>query len=219
MSTVIVCGICGGAGAGKSTLAGVVVGILEQLGIGVALLPFDDYYRDHGHLGIAERALVNYDHPDSLDLGRFSADLGDLADGRPVDVPVYDFTDHRRRPESRRLSPQPVVLTEGILLLATPDVRRLLDVAIFIDVPEDIRLERRIVRDVEERGRTPESVRAQFAATVAPMHERFVAPSAAHADGLVDGTGDLAEQAADLAALLVDRLGGDATIEGVAPHS
>ena len=172
MPTVIVCGICGGAGAGKSTLAGAVVGILEQLGIGVALLPFDDYYRDHGHLGIAERALVNYDHPDSLDLG-----------------------------------------------LATPDVRRLLDVAVFIDVTEDIRLERRIVRDVEERGRTPESVRAQFAAPVAPMHERFVAPSAAHADGLVDGTGDLAEQATDLAALLVDRLGGNATIEGVAPHS
>ncbi|MBC8364731.1 MAG: uridine kinase [Actinobacteria bacterium] len=204
----VVCGICGGSGAGKSTLAGAVVEILEGSGVGVVVLPFDDYYRDHGHLGIAERALVNYDHPDSLDLAQFAADLGDLARGRPVDVPVYDFATHRRHPGTRRLSPQPVVLTEGILLLATPEVRRLLDVAVFVEAPEDIRRERRVIRDVGERGRTPESVRSQFAATVAPMYGRFVEPFAGGADRTVDGTGDLARQAADLADLLVDRLEG-----------
>ncbi len=204
----VVCGICGGSGAGKSTLAGTVVEVLEGRDVGVIVLPFDDYYRDHGHLGIAERALVNYDHPDSLDLAQFAADLGDLAGAISVDVPVYDFATHRRRPESRRLSPQPVVLTEGILLLATPEVRRLLDVAVFVEAPEDVRRERRIIRDVAERGRTPESVRSQFAATVAPMYERFVAPFAGGVDRTIDGTGDLTRQATDLADLLVDRLEG-----------
>ena len=215
----VVCGICGGSGAGKSTLVRAVVDRLEQRGIEVALLPFDDYYHDHGHLEVTERALVNYDHPDSLDLERFTADLEDLAGGRSVDAPVYDLATHCRLPTSRRLSPQPVLLTEGILLLATPEVWRRLDVTVFVEAPEDLRLQRRIVRDVEERGRTPAGVRAQFAATVAPMYERFVAPFASRADRIVDGTGDLARQAEDLADPLIERLDGDTTDRTVAPRT
>ena len=184
---VTLVGIAGGSCAGKTTLA---EGLVTRLGDRVAVLQFDHYYRDHGHLPMRERALVNYDHPDSLDGPLFVAHLDVLAAGRAVEAPVYDFATHRRTSTTEQVGPSPVVAVDGILLLAFPAVRRRLDLVVYVDAPADVRLERRVARDVAERGRTEDGVRAQFAATVAPMHERWVAPFAHEADLIVDGLAD-----------------------------
>ena len=194
-STVL--GVAGGSGAGKTTL---VEGVVSRFGDRAAVLWFDEYYHDLAHLDPADRATVNFDHPDSLDRGLLVEHLDGLMAGRAVDVPVYDFTTHTRTGRTRRVEPRPVVVVDGILVLAVPEVRRRLDLAVFVDAPEAVRLTRRMDRDVAERGRTPESVRAQFAATVGPMHDRFVAPSGEHAHLRLDGT--------------VDRAGNVATVVG-----
>ena len=184
-STVL--GIAGGSGAGKTTL---VEGLVARLGDRVAVLWFDEYYHDLVDLDPADRAAVNFDHPDSLDGDLLIEHLEGLLAGRPVDVPVYDFSTHTRTGTTRRVEPRPVVVVDGILVLAVAQVRERLDLAVFVDAPEEVRLGRRMERDVRERGRNPDSVRTQFAATVAPMHEAFVAPSVEHADLHLDGTGD-----------------------------
>ncbi|RMH75574.1 MAG: uridine kinase, partial [Actinomyces sp.] len=167
--TSTVCGICGGSGAGKTTLTRLLV---DRLGPErVSVLAFDAYYHDLSHLSPDERARRNYDHPDSLDHELFVEHLGALRAGAAIEVPVYDFATHTRTGETRRLDPRPVVLVDGILLFAFAGIRDLLDHRIFIDVPADIRLARRIRRDVVERGRRPDDVRRQFARTVAPMHD------------------------------------------------
>ena len=175
---------------------------MDRLGSDASVLWFDEYYHDLVHLDPAERAVVNYDHPNSLDVDLLVTHLTDLLAGRPAEVPVYDFSTHTRTGVTRRVEPGPVVVVDGILVLAFPAIRECLDVAIFVDAPAEVRLARRLDRDVRERGRTPESVRAQFAATVAPMHETFVSPCRAFADLVLDGQGDLA---ANLD-LIVDRL-------------
>lgn len=199
-STVL--GVAGGSGAGKTTL---VDGVVSRLGDRAAVLWFDEYYHDLVHLDPAERATVNFDHPDSLDGGLLIEHLDGLLAGRAVDVPVYDFSTHTRTTLTRRVEPRPVVVVDGILVLAVPEVRRRLDLAVFVDAPEAVRLARRMDRDVAERGRTPESVRAQFAATVGPMHDEFVAPSGGRADLRLDGTGDRAANVATVVGA-VDRL-------------
>ena len=168
------CGISGGSGAGKTTLTRHLV---ERLGPDqVSVVAFDAYYRDQGHLPPAERALVNYDHPDSLDHEMFAADVEALRSGRPIASPVYDFSTHTRTDDVVMIEPKPVVVVEGILLLSFSEIAAHLDLAVFIDVPEQVRLDRRISRDVAERGREPDDVRRQFAATVAPMHDQYVEP-------------------------------------------
>ncbi len=195
-----ICGISGGSGAGKTTLA---VHLIRRLGTNrVSLLAFDDYYRDQSHLSMRERALVNYDHPESLDHELFSRHLTSLRSGRSIDVPHYDFVTHTRTGGSIQVEPRELVVLDGILLLSFPEVRNLIDYAVFIDIPEDIRLERRVRRDVAERGREPDDVRRQFAATVAPMHDRYVQPHRDHADRVVDVTEELDSVAAELAAAL-----------------
>ena len=184
---VTLVGIAGGSCAGKTTLA---EGLASRLDDRRAVLQFDHYYRDHGHLPTGERALVNYDHPDSLDGRLFVVHLDVLAAGRAVEAPVYDFATHRRTSATDQVGPSPVVAVDGILLLAFPAVRRRLDLVVYVDAPAEVRLERRVARDVAERGRTEAGVRAQFAATVAPMYERWVAPFAQEADLLVDGLAD-----------------------------
>ena len=192
-------GVVGGSGAGKTTL---VWGLADRLGADVSVLWFDEYYHDLVHLTPDERALVNYDHPDSLDVDLLVSHLDGLLAGRPAEVPVYDFTTHTRTGTTRRVDPRPVIVVDGILVLAFPVIRERLDVSIFVEAPAEVRLARRLDRDVRERGRTPESVRTQFAATVAPMHDAFVSPCRDLADLTLDGQGDLV---ANLG-LIVDRL-------------
>ena len=192
-------GVVGGSGAGKTTL---VWGLADRLGADVSVLWFDEYYHDLVHLTPDERALVNYDHPDSLDVDLLVSHLDGLLAGRPAEVPVYDFTTHTRTGTTRRVEPRPVIVVDGILVLAFPVIRERLDVSVFVEAPAEVRLARRLDRDVRERGRTPESVRTQFAATVAPMHDAFVSPCRDLADLTLDGQGDLV---ANLG-LIVDRL-------------
>jgi len=194
-----VIGVVGGSGAGKTTL---VWGLADRLGADVSVLWFDEYYHDLVHLTPDERALVNYDHPDSLDVDLLVSHLDGLLAGRPAEVPVYDFTTHTRTGTTRRVDPRPVIVVDGILVLAFPVIRERLDVSVFVEAPAEVRLARRLNRDVRERGRTPESVRTQFAATVAPMHDAFVSPCRDLADLTLDGQGDLV---ANLG-LIVDRL-------------
>jgi uridine kinase len=146
------------------------------------MLALDAYYCDRSDLDADERADLNYDHPDSLDIDLFSDHLTQLANRNPIECPVYDFATHTRLAKTRRIEPAPVVVVDGILLLADERLVHLFDMRIFRQCPEDVRLDRRIERDVMYRGRTEASVRKQFAATVKPMHDRFVAPSAQHAD-------------------------------------
>ena len=182
-------GICGGSGAGKTTLA---VELIRRLGTEeVSAVAFDAYYRDLSHLPMEERVRVNYDHPDSLDNELFAAHLADLRAGRPIDVPEYDFTTHTRTGATIRVEPREIVIVEGILLFSFPGIHDLLDHAIFIDVPEHIRLERRVRRDVAQRGRDADDVRRQFAEVVAPMHDRHVQPFRSRAHRIVSVDEDL----------------------------
>jgi uridine kinase len=212
-----VLGLAGGSGAGKTTL---VDGLTARLGDDASVLWFDEYYHDLAHLPVEQRAVVNYDHPDSLDEALLVDHLDGLLAGRPVDVPIYDFATHTRTGRTRRVEPRPVVVVDGILVLAIPELRRRLHLAVFVDAPTEVRLARRMDRDVRDRGRTTDSVRAQFDATVAPMHEAFVEPSAAHADFRLDGTGDLTANLETVVAA-VDRLRSDrpsrSRSEAVAP--
>ena len=198
-------GICGGSGAGKTTLA---VEVIERVGATrVSLLAFDAYYRDLSHISMEERQLVNYDHPDSLDHELFIEHLGHLRSGNDVEVPEYDFATHTRTGRTSPVEAREIVLVEGILLFALPGILELLDVAVFLDVPEPVRLQRRVQRDVAERGRDPDDVRRQFAATVAPMHEEFVQPYRDHAHrvvGVDEHFPDVAEELAFHVAKLVD---------------
>ncbi|MBI4817580.1 MAG: uridine kinase [Deltaproteobacteria bacterium] len=182
MQRPFVFGIAGGTGSGKTTVA---QAIRDTLPKSVLLIDHDSYYKDLSHLSEQERAEVNFDHPDSLDNGLLSTHLAMLKRGEPVNKPVYDFRQHVRTDTTIPLDPAPVVLVEGILTLAIPELRAEFDVKVFVDTAADIRLMRRIRRDIERRGRTFESVRAQYYKTVRPMHVAFVEPSKAHADLIV----------------------------------
>lgn len=195
--------VCGGSCSGKSTLAATV---LRRLGPGTAsLLTFDAYYRGQASLTPEERAEVNYDHPDSLDMALFAQHLAMLSRDEPVDCPIYEFATHTRLPETRRIEPAPVVVVDGILLLADERLVSQFDMRIFRECPEAVRLDRRIERDVLERGRTEASVRKQFAATVKPMHDEYVSPSAIHADVVFEHAKIEVHQAADLVVAQIQR--------------
>ena len=191
MSSIFV-GIAGGSCSGKTTL---VKSVEEQLGFSVARLAFDSYYCDQGHLPLKERALVNYDHPDSLDVDLFIDDVRMLRRGFDISSPVYDFATHTRSEKIAEISMSEIILIDGILLLAFSEICDLLDLKIFVSAPKDIRLERRILRDVAERGRTAQQAHTQFLETVQPMHAQFVEPSKKNADLILDGVGDVKEMA------------------------
>ena len=181
--TPVVIGIAGGSGSGKTTVANV---ILKRVGEEhIAYLPHDAYYLDQSHLGPNERALVNFDHPNSLDTPLLIQHVYSLKQLTPIDLPVYDFKAHRRTVETIRILPQPVILVEGILILAEPLLRPLFDVKIFVDTDADIRFIRRLRRDIDERGRTTKSVIDQYLLTVRPMHLEFVEPSKRYADVII----------------------------------
>ena len=167
--------IAGGTGSGKTTVARRLADALDPSHF--ALVKLDSYYRDRTDLTLAERAEINYDHPDAFDWQLLRDHLRSLLDGRPVDIPVYDFADFNRSTEVTRTEPAQVVCVEGILVLYEAELRSLFDLRVYVDTDADVRLIRRLRRDVAERGRTPESVIDQYLSTVRPSHEQFVEPS------------------------------------------
>lgn len=180
-------GIAGGTASGKSTLSRRLT-----LELGAAVVSHDSYYKTLPDAYRGERiAEYNFDHPDALDTKRLLEDLETLAGGSTAHVPVYDFARCRRLDETERVVPTEVLLVEGILVLAIPELRERFDIAVFVDCPADIRLARRLRRDCVERGDDAESLVTQYLATVRPMHELLVQPSAEHADLRVDGRGPL----------------------------
>ena len=173
-------GIAGGTGSGKTTLAR---SVCELLGPDkVTVIEADSYYRDLSHLAAQERHRVNFDHPDALDIDLMAAHLQELRCGRSVNMCAYDFTTHCRTNTSFCLLPRPIILVEGILVLACQPIVRLLDLKVYIDERPEVRRERRILRDVRERGRTADTVSLQYATHVLPMHERYVEPAKKNAD-------------------------------------
>jgi uridine kinase len=183
----IIIGVAGGTGSGKTTVS---QEILRRVGAErIAFIQHDSYYRDRSHLSPEERAEVNYDHPDSLETALLVAHLQQLQAGRVVAVPVYDFTRHVRTDQVRRIQPRRVILVEGILIFAEPVLREVFDVKIYVDTDADMRFIRRLRRDITERGRTVESVIAQYEGTVRPMHLEFVEPSKRYADVIIPGGG------------------------------
>jgi uridine kinase len=184
----LIVGVAGGTGSGKTTVAHKLASAMPP-GRCVTI-EHDAYYRDQGHLSPEERAGINYDHPASLESSLLAAHLTALRAGRGVDVPIYDFATHTRRAETRRVDPAAVVIVEGILVFAEAALREQMDVKIFVDTDADIRLMRRIRRDLEQRGRTFQSVRDQYYATVRPMHIEHVEPTKRWADLIVPEGGD-----------------------------
>lgn len=202
----ITLGVCGGTGSGKTTVAR---RILERVGAHlIAHLPHDAYYKEAGHLPPEERAKLNFDHPDALDNDLLIEHLKELQAGRAVEIPVYDFKTHNRRPETFRVEPQPVILVEGILIFADKRLRDLMDVKIYVDTDADLRLIRRLKRDIEERGRSISSVIDQYLSTVRPMHLEFVEPSKRYADVIIP-EGGFNEVAIDMVASRLRALIGD----------
>ena len=179
----MVIGIAGGSGSGKTT---VVSALVRQLGHDLSVvLAHDRYYRDLSSMAAGARADLNFDHPDALETDLLVAHVRDLRDGRSIDAPVYDFSRHVRGERGERVEPRQVLIVEGVLVLTEEALRNLMDLRVFVDTTEHVRFERRLARDVAERGRTPESVRAQYEATVRPMHMRFVEPSRQYANLIV----------------------------------
>ncbi len=179
----MIIGICGGTGSGKTTVANK---ILESVSTDdVVFLQQDSYYRNLDQLPLDYRQQANFDHPDALDNDLFVAHVHALRAGHAVDLPVYDFKQNMRLPETRRIEPKLVIIVEGILIFAEPRLLEELDIKVFVDTPDDIRFIRRLRRDVAERGRTVDSVIEQYLATVRPMHAQFVEPSKRVADVII----------------------------------
>jgi len=181
MSVVI--GIAGGSGSGKTTVQRKV---MERFGPRrIALLDHDAYYRDLAHLPAERRARFNFDHPDALETGLMVEHLDALLEGQSIEKPTYSFETHSRQLETETIEARPVILVEGILVLAEPELRERMDVKLYVDAPDDVRLMRRIERDLHQRGRSVESVLEQYRRTVRPMHLEFVEPSKRHADLII----------------------------------
>lgn len=184
----LVIGIAGGSGSGKTTVANRVRSSLPVED--VAILEHDAYYRDRPDLSYDERSRLNFDHPDSLESELLVEHIRALRRGEPVDVPLYDFKTHRRSLEVRRVEPTGVTIVEGILVFAEEALRKEFDVRIYVDTDPDIRAFRRIRRDIEQRGRSFESIREQYYRTVRPMHLQFVEPSKRHAHVIIPEGGE-----------------------------
>lgn len=179
----LVIGIAGGTGSGKTTVAKVII---DRVGANhIALLPHDAYYKDLAKLEPAQRTSINFDHPDSLDTGLLIEHIKKLKYHESIELPVYDFVTHTRTTLTLHIDPQPVILVEGILILAEKGLRDLFDIKIYVDTDPDIRFIRRLERDIAERGRTSTSVVNQYLNTVRPMHLEFVEPSKRYADVII----------------------------------
>ena len=185
MNRVRLIAVAGGSGSGKTTLAGEIV---RNAGGDAALIALDWYYESRDSLSPEERSGINFDHPDALESDLLVRHLKNLKAGSRIDCPQYDFASHTRTHEPISISPVPLIVVEGVLCLHYPALRELFDFTIYVDTPDEVRLERRIRRDVAERGRTVESVLKQWNETVLPMHRRFVEVTRGYADMTVPGT-------------------------------
>ena len=182
MDTIFI-GIAGGTGSGKTTLADRLV---DSFGRDeVSIIRHDNYYKRHDEMTYEERCKLNYDHPDAFDNDLLREHLLQLKEGKTVEVPVYDYTIHNRSNEVEKVVSAPVIVLEGILIFQEPMISELMDIKVFVDTDADVRILRRIQRDVEERGRSLQSVISQYLTTVKPMHEQFVEPSKKYADIIV----------------------------------
>ncbi len=179
---VIVIGIAGGTGSGKSTL---INKIKDQFNENITVISHDFYYKEHSHMDFEERTKLNYDHPNAFDTDLMIEHIKQLKLGQEALCPVYDFTIHNRVEETLKLKPSKVVVVEGILIFENKELMNLLDIKVFVDTDADVRIIRRILRDVEDRGRSLESVITQYLTTVKPMHEQFVEPSKKNADIII----------------------------------
>ena len=182
MTDVMILGIAGGTGSGKTTLA---KNIADRFGDRISVLRHDDYYKAHDEMSYKERSALNYDHPDAFDTPLLLSHIRALKRGESIESPIYDYTVHNRSKKTRTVTPSPVVLLEGILIFDSKQIVELLDMKIYVDTDADVRILRRILRDVKERGRTLESVVTQYLTTVKPMHEAFVEPSKKCADVII----------------------------------
>ena len=182
MSDILVIGIAGGTGSGKTTL---MKKIIERFQDEVTVISHDNYYKRHDELTYEERCLLNYDEPAALETDLMAIHLDKLRHGEAIDCPVYDFSQHNRSDETIHIIPRHVIIVEGILIFENKPLRELMDIRIFVDTDADVRLCRRIKRDVNKRGRTIESVLTQYQETVKPMHEMYVEPSKKYANIIV----------------------------------
>ena len=187
MKKVLVIGIAGGSGSGKTTLAQNIISHFEDR---ISLLRHDDYYKCQDHLSMEERVKTNYDHPHAFDTDLLIYHIDELRAGRDICSPTYDYSNHTRSSEVRPVMANKVVVLEGILILENPALRDRLDMKIFVDTDADVRILRRLTRDVKERGRNLDSVVNQYLSTVKPMHEAFVEPSKRYADIIVPVGGE-----------------------------
>ena len=200
----MIIGICGGTGSGKTTIARSIVDAIGERR--VVLLEQDSYYRNLADMPLDERHQANFDHPDSLDSDMLVNHILRLKQGLSVEMPLYDFKTHTRSDEIDVIEPKPVVIVEGILIFAEPRVLDLLDVRVFVDTPDDIRLIRRLRRDVIERGRTFERTLDQYERTIRPMHFEFVEPSKRHADIIIPESGQMGVSVELLCGLVREKL-------------
>ena len=181
-NNILVIGIAGGTGSGKTTLMNNLIKTFQE---DVTILSHDNYYKRHDDLTYEERCLLNYDEPAALETDLMAQHLEQLRQGQAIDCPVYDFTQHNRSDETIRIEPRKVIIVEGILIFENQPLRDLMDIRIFVDTDSDVRLCRRIKRDVNKRGRSLESVLTQYQDTVKPMHEMYVEPSKKYANIIV----------------------------------
>jgi uridine kinase len=179
----ILIGIAGGTASGKTTLADKLISQSDKHD--AVIIRLDNYYRHRQDLSLPQRASLNYDHPDAFDVTLILEQLKDLKDGKPIRQPTYDFVNHLRATKTTLTNPTPVIVIEGILTFAIPELLKILDFKIFVDTPSDIRVLRRVRRDIEERGRNFTSITEQYLSSVRPMHDLFVEPSKVHADIIV----------------------------------
>ena len=182
MGDILVIGIAGGSGSGKTTL---MKNLIDKFGDVITVLSHANYYKRHDELSYEERCQLNYDEPGAFDTSLMIYQLDQLRHGQPIDCPVYDFSVHNRSNETIRIVPERVIIVEGILIFESEPLRQLMDIKIFVDADADVRLCRRIKRDVNKRGRSLESVLTQYQQTVKPMHEKYVEPTKKYADLVV----------------------------------
>ncbi|HOD93366.1 MAG TPA: uridine kinase [Clostridia bacterium] len=179
---ILIIGIAGGTGSGKTTLTS---RLKEKFGNDVSVISHDNYYRSQDDIPFEQRVKTNYDHPDSFETDLLISHLEKLKEGFSIECPVYSFAEHTRTKQTRTIKPTKVIIVEGILIFQNPDLLNMMNIRIYVDTDPDVRILRRILRDVKERGRSLDSVVTQYLSTVKPMHEQFVEPSKRNADIIV----------------------------------